>query len=1159
MPFFKHESPVGWARDEKGVLVFFSDEKAYDRARHGSAKDISLIRAAAVIDGLLEMGEASTAGTAGRIFLEKEDVVRLSPEDRETLNLPAPWHGGFQAECRSVPNLEDFGISLRLLDEYGHTEPLRDYKGGVFKVHGNEFFLASAPQFAAIEAFFNWKKQPEKTEVDHLVLISSLQEAARGGCRINLTQLGDFTANVSDEVVIRYEEQADGALMLTPLIRGGFEKDLAKHLIPPGSDASDEAIENAYAKAIKARLHQLDTEAERGILRIGETIVVLDAATTKSAAAVAGQPLVPSEEKDVFLRDPNKWLGDHQFRDVDIEFLPRVVGIGQWKPGYVGASGELGEPIDWFDLKPTPEAADLPEDDEPLPTPDTPEVTKLADDDLNDSDSAIDIQDDDFGEGSGSGSRKIDTPPGEERPLVPLIQPNDNTLTWGVPGMPNDPLEVPKEMALGFDDYPRKPFKHQQEAISWLAQHTTRGGQPSPWSSSDHSWGCGALLADDMGLGKTMSTLLFTGKWMEVIQKLQGNPSAAVLVIAPLSLVENWAAEIDLSFPKGAAPFGRVVIGIPGADLKSFYRTPNGRDVMGDGEEGEAKVERFGLRFGDGTEASLDQPGTCVITTYQTLRDFRFSFAGCRWSCAIFDEAQNIKNPNAMQTVAAKALAAYFRVALTGTPVENNLTDLWSIMDCVEPGFLGAFGEFKTRWITPHRGDPDYAGKTGSALRRHLGNLVLRRTKKDSVDLPPKEIKSVSIPMTEQQRPLYEAVLDVMNSKDEDEEAVAKQWLSAIWELRRISLHPALIGDASPASPVSEETSRRLFAESGKLNWLLGMLDSVKAKGEKVLLFAVQKKFQQLLSSHLEVIYGIKVPVINGDTKATRRTSSNTRAGNATRLELIRDFSNSSGFGVCVLSPIAAGAGLNITAANHVVHLERHWNPAKEDQATDRAYRIGQEKAVTVYLPLLKNDDETIKTFDACLDELIERKRTLIGSVGFGFAPITSVKLDDIVNDVMSKGEHKNQSLPLEFDRALDLSWTLFESLVAEIYSRESSECYLTPGGSDSGADVVVLGYGQNDENVLIQCKTSTAKHLTASAAFREVFAAKPVYESKMSRSFTKLLVHSNCFKISKESKKVAKATAVDHLGASWLAKKLKEHPIVFADLIRRDSMRKRF
>jgi hypothetical protein len=513
------------------------------------------------------------------------------------------------------------------------------------------------------------------------------------------------------------------------------------------------------------------------------------------------------------------------------------------------------------------------------------------------------------------------------------------------------------------------------------------------------------------------------------------------------------------------------------------------------------------LRFGDGSQQSLDQPGTIVLTTYTTLRDYRFSFAGCNWSSVIFDEAQNIKNPNALQTVAAKALKGFFRIALSGTPVENHLGDLWSLMDAVEPGALGSFNEFRSEWIRPIRKDPSQLEAIGEALRARLDPLILRRTKEGSLKgLPKKHIVPVRLKMTSEQAVLYDEILDCANAPVDDErpEQRANRWLASMWELRRISLHPALFGDAPAEGAFNARRSREFLSRSAKFGWLLQQLDEIRSSGEKVLIFSIQKKLQDLLSSHLSEIYGVKIPVINGDTKAV-----SSRKPNETRLGLIDEFSNSNGFGICVLSPIAAGAGLNITAANHVIHLERHWNPAKEDQATDRAYRIGQSKDVYVYLPMSEHPTRDITTFDIGLDRLIGQKKRLAGSLGL--IPMQSVSIDELFDSVIKEAASKTPNPPVYLDAksSCQLSWELFEALIAEIFDRESDRVILTSRGRDHGTDVVAIGHG-GKENVLIQVKTTRSDKLDSEEAIREVEGSLRYFETTLGLKFTMKCLHSH-------------------------------------------------
>jgi len=597
------------------------------------------------------------------------------------------------------------------------------------------------------------------------------------------------------------------------------------------------------------------------------------------------------------------------------------------------------------------------------------------------------------------------------------------------------------------------------------------------------------------------------------------------------------------------------VLAIPDGELRDFYLTPNGRDVVATGPNAaDGRVEQYGLRFGDGTADSLDEPGTCVLTTYQTLRDFRFSFAGCEWSTAIFDEAQNLKNPNALQTIVAKSLKAFFRVALTGTPVENHLGDLWSLMDGVEPGKLKSWTEFRNEWIRPLRGDPSQLAEMGKSLREHLGAIILRRMKEECLTgLPKKTPLRQEVAMTPEQARLYDEILRVASTDGDAESPTQRsnRCLASMWELRRVSLHPALLGDATPARAHDSAKSRAYFAQSGKLGWLLNRLDEILAAGEKVLIFTVQKRLQAMLADHIGRIYGISIPVINGDTKATSRTDPN-----STRLGLIRQFSERPGFGVCVLSPIAAGAGLNIVAANHVIHLERHWNPAKEDQATDRAYRIGQTRDVSVYFPLLTHPHRAITTFDTGLDKLIAQKRRLAGALGL--APMAAVSTEELFGEVFAEtqADAETNAHALNLSEAQNLSWEHFEALIAELYGREADEVILTPRGSDRGADVVVLGY--QSRNLLIQCKTTKAAKLDSEFAIREVEGARPFYKNALGVDFCERRVHSNAATFSWRTHYAATLCSVSLHGAAWLKKALKRHEVTLAQLITRNLRRRR-
>jgi SNF2 family DNA or RNA helicase len=1119
MNLFASNDYLGWSCDDAGLAVFFKRRGDYERASNGVGNP-SVRKIHNRFQRLLECGDADVESALGGIYIPASDAVRLDSETRELFLLPERWPGYFRLDAHSVPNLDDFDAVLRIVGIRGHTISNWTLRGPVLEI-GAETYLPDASQFACLRAFEEWRGLTERRETDHLRFIHALADASGHGCRVDVSQAGKISPVTSAECCVDTEEQPDGSLLLTPLpLIAGLEKLLKSQC---GVSDDPKEIYRYFRKAIMDRLGQLEGLGNEAVLRIGSVIIILDEQQTAQARGIARTPRVPKQQKDAFRRDPEKWLAENVFVHGEVEFLPRVIGIGEWSGGYLGAAGELGEKIDWFDKKPESEAA---------PKKDTGESK----------------------DGGDEANRDFESNDANDRgPLVPIIEKNDEDLGWGLRG---ERAAHPDTVCVRpqLDRYPRRPFPHQEEAVLWLAGHAERCGKPAKWEEGQKFWGAGALLADDMGLGKTLSTLLFLSEWHQAWVDKVGDTPPACLVVCPLSLVDNWRQEIEIAFTDDLNPFSRVVRAIPDGSLREFFATPEGKDrIKPERNLPELAVEHYGLRFGDGSEQSLDQPGTIVLTTYTTLRDYRFSFAGCNWNAVIFDEAQNIKNPNALQTVAAKALKGFFRIALSGTPVENHLGDLWSLMDTVEPGALGSFNEFRTEWIHPIRKDPSQLEAIGEALRERLDPLILRRTKEGSLKgLPKKSLIPIRIKMTAEQAALYDEILHCANAPIDDErpEQRSNRWLASMWELRRISLHPALLGDASVESVSNARRSRDFMCRSAKLDWLLERLDGIRANGEKVLIFSIQKKLQDLLSAHLSEIYGVKVPVINGDTKAI-----SSRKPNETRLGLIAEFSNLDGFGICVLSPIAAGAGLNITAANHVIHLERHWNPAKEDQATDRAYRIGQTKDVHIYLPMLEHPTRHITTFDTGLDCLMSQKKRLAGSLGL--IPVQPVSMDELFDSVIKGAANLAPNTPvyLSAESACALSWELFEALIAEIFDRESDRVILTSRGRDHGTDVVAIGHG-GKENILIQVKTTKSDKLDSEEAIREVEGSLRYFESALGVTFTGKILHSNARGFSKRTRKAAAIYDVRLEGEDWLRSALKRHCIRIGDVIARNGNR---
>ena len=1094
MPLFSKAPPFIWSCNAEGMAIRFRDVRQFEKAGRlaGTPEMQSAFRR---MQMLAESGEAAVRSVDAGIFLQSADAVRLDMETREIFNLPPPWPGGMRLQTHTAPHLVGFTAKLGLMDPTTGVVWDWSLRGPILDI-GETSYLPTAAQFAALAAFRAWFDTTPKDQLTHLSLLASLREAHNEGCLIDLEAYRDadgiIVSGAEELVVDAREDASTGDLILRPLLHGRF----------PEINADD----------VEARLGQLRGDAKRAVFRVGKKIVLLDESQTAQARAIKARPRVPKSQRPDFESDPARWLSDHVFPDVPVEFSPRVTGIGEWRGGYIGAA--LGEPQDWFGAQPEPERK------EPQNKPDK----------------------------TGTGDSGAEEPPEPENPRIlhPLIIPNDIELGYGWDFSPSAEAGA-SEYRPNLSRYARQPMAHQEEAIRWLLGHARRAVHARKVEPGQRGWGAGALLADDMGLGKTFSALVAIAEWFSHWRETTQSEPAAVLIVAPLSLLENWRAEIGKTFAGASSPFKRVVLAQPDFDLQRYRRGPGARDRAEPG-----RVQEFGLCFGDGSERSLDWPGSCVITTYQTLRDYRFSFAAAEWSAAVFDEAQNVKNPNAQQTIAAKALRALFRIAMTGTPVENHLGDFWCILDTAEPGPLGAFSDFRKRWIAPMLRERERMSGIGKELREHVGGLMLRRTKEERLPgLPPKRIETSTCPMSPEQQALYgHARAAVGQAAGSAEDSAQGQQLAALWHLRQVSLHPDLIGGGRVAMARTPADCRQVLKRSGKLAWLLQRLDFIKAQAEKVLVFCVLKQLQEALSRHLEIIYGIPVPVINGDTKASSRT-----APEETRLGLIDEFSRQDGFRVCVLSPIAAGAGLNIVAANHVIHLERHWNPAKEDQATDRAYRIGQTKPVTVYLPSAIHPD--FDSFDLILHRLLEKKRGLQGALGL--VPPDAVSAPELIAEVFGEPrENVGPEPALTLHAARGLSWKMFEALIAVIYEREAERVILTPHGSDHGADVVVLGWGTAKENLLIQCKTTGNETLDSEEGVRAVAGSQPFFEGPLGVTFTAKLLHSTARKFGGRSKRAAKICEVELLGRDWLGAALERlHPSL-SDVLRREARREK-
>jgi SNF2 family DNA or RNA helicase len=479
---------------------------------------------------------------------------------------------------------------------------------------------------------------------------------------------------------------------------------------------------------------------------------------------------------------------------------------------------------------------------------------------------------------------------------------------------------------------PMHPIPTPTSFVGTLRPYQERG---VAWLAFLGHWGLGACLADDMGLGKTIQAIAL------LLHAQEQDPHLApTLLICPTSLVGNWQREVSRF-----APAMRVLV----------HHGSN----RAEGAELEAQVLAVDL----------------VISTYGLARRDVNDLIRVRWSHIILDEAQNIKNPVTKQARAIRKLSGQHRIVLTGTPIENRLSELWSLMSFLNPGYLGSLEEFRRTFAVPIERYQDEQGS--QRLRKMVRPFILRRLKTDPQviqDLPDKFEYKVYCNLTREQVTLYEAVVRAamtdLQQSDLSQGAIKRRGmiLAMLTRLKQICDHPALyLGDGS-----------LLAARSGKLNRLIDMLDEVMTLNERALVFTQYAQMGHLLQRHLTDTFHRDVLFLHGGTPQPQREKM-----------VLRFQDDPDAPGIFVLSLKAGGTGLNLMRANHVFHFDRWWNPAVENQATDRAFRIGQEKDVQVHKLI------AVGTLEDRIDMLIESKRALAESVvGAGEAWLSELSTD---------------------------------------------------------------------------------------------------------------------------------------------------------------------
>lgn len=534
----------------------------------------------------------------------------------------------------------------------------------------------------------------------------------------------------------------------------------------------------------------------------------------------------------------------------------------------------------------------------------------------------------------------------------------------------------------------------------------------------------GFLLCDDMGLGKTLQLLAFLG-WLKDRGELKTS-----LVVAPTSLLNNWDSEENGEIQKFF--------------IENLFNTEKVR-----GKVTSKDLERL-------------KEKDIVFITYESLRLNNVILGKINWKVMICDEAQKIKNAKTMMTIAAKAQNANFKIVCTATPIENTIEDLWTLTDYSKPGLLGSLKEFKNTYINKYKNATNKElEELNDNLYSRIEDFYIRREK----DILPKGLPKKFIKIYKN-KPTSVEIDYIENIKETEEYA-----LSAIQKMLIACGHVDALNNNDIVINIEN-----IIKKSSKLTNLKYILDDIKIKNEKVIIFTRIRKIQQIIFKAVKLWFGFESSIVNGELTNLDKRS-----------KIINDFKSSKGFNVIILSPEVAGFGITITEANHVIHYTRLWNPAKEDQATDRVYRIGQIKDVYVHYPIITFGDEEVLEYDN-MQDYVNDNMTLKSEA---LSPeeklniLLARKKDMLINFFLAAGNGEIRSeefLSLDNNSLKKIYITMetinkniisqheFEGLIAVLYERFGYKSYLKSKSNNNGVNLICK---KEDEILFIQCEKS--------------------------------------------------------------------------------------
>ncbi len=845
-------------------------------------------------------------------LLPYENIYLLDEDERILLGVPQPYDKAMRLVGTSMLNLSDFEYKVEFLTYVPDGELIVCERGGNILVKGRDKYLLNEAQYALLNRVdaFNSTPEEDKTTDYNLRCFAEIKALAeQAGCQLD-SYLENENVYAPERIKIEIGRDDEG------------------FTVEPAVDIEENDKFQTYFDKMRKVQAQYPVQRENG----ERVRIVLNKEQKENLHYLKEQcgKHKTREEIQKMIEQPTEFFDPNSF-DLSELYSDRVIEIGVYKPKFYPficpykSCWIAGATVETPQNGTTKVTINSEEELEKLKR----EIQSAKENKkgiVEYNNTQLDIEDAMFLAQTAekqlkdpSQPAKVESENGNEARNVLIIEENAEELGFAVK---ERTIEKGDKYTLFTDPFLQEGFSlkdHQKEGVAWL-QHLYK------------SKASGCLMADDMGLGKTLQILYF----IDWHSRKYANHKP-YLIVAPISLLENWKNEYE-----------------------RFFMQPRMKINMLTSKDVTRKFDK--------SIVDKMQKMDIILTNYESLRISQLNFCAVEFDVVALDEAQKIKSPGTLVTNAAKALKCNFKIAMTGTPVENSLLDLWCIMDFCVPGLLGNAKAFAAQYQNPLKKEDTDIVALGNEVHDKLGVYFMRRLKKDAAkDLPDKIELKEKVLMPPVQKETYASVVNDYTS------GIQPNMLVTIMHLREVSEHPYLYD----STLLNHETDE-IVETSARLQATIKFLDEIKKKEEKVIIFVERKETQKMLQKLCLERYGIITKIINGDTPSiVKRNMPNKQS----RQSSIDEFQVVDGFNVIIMSPVAAGMGLNVTAANHVIHYSRHWNPAKENQATDRAYRIGQTKDVFVYYPMAVRAD--IKSFDETLDDLLSRKTSLATSTIF--------------------------------------------------------------------------------------------------------------------------------------------------------------------------------